>query len=297
MQRRSTAAGLSPRAAQLPPDRAEYYGHICSLVCEYRNTSEDNRRLLAASSVRRRVSVRHRAGTRCRCRRRSSLCEAPRRQFIETKPRSKLVHRPKLAPRDRQVDARAGAGGGMGRPRRHGLAARTSARAVLYDRPTSQPPRRSRLCSVCSPTARGARSPSSTSPKTVAAQIPASASLSRRLLVGDRGMLTAAPARTWPPSGWITALRGPAIRTLVTSGALQLSVTMNRTWARSRTRTIRVSGSSSARTRCWPMNALESEGSYSTPPRSSSRRSTPRHSAPTGHCAAGTRSGYAWARS
>ena len=68
-------------------------------------------------------------------------------------------------------------------------------------------------------------------PKTVAAQI---AKLRERfalqtvVLVGDRGMLTAARIRedVAPIEGleWITALRGPAIRTLVTSGALQLSV-------------------------------------------------------------------------
>jgi hypothetical protein len=46
--------------------------------------------------------------------------------------------------------------------------------------------------------------------------------------VGDRGMLTEARLREdiRPEDGldWITALRGPAIRDLVTSGCLQLSL-------------------------------------------------------------------------
>ncbi len=51
--------------------------------------------------------------------------------------------------------------------------------------------------------------------------------LSRVVLVGDRGMLTQARIREEvQPSGldWITALRGPAIRQLVESGAVQMSL-------------------------------------------------------------------------
>ena len=51
--------------------------------------------------------------------------------------------------------------------------------------------------------------------------------LSRVVLVGDRGMLTQARIREQvQPSGleWITALRGPAIRQLVESGAVQMSL-------------------------------------------------------------------------
>ena len=51
--------------------------------------------------------------------------------------------------------------------------------------------------------------------------------LSRVVLVGDRGMLTQARVREQvQPSGldWITALRGPAIRQLVESGAVQMSL-------------------------------------------------------------------------
>ncbi len=50
----------------------------------------------------------------------------------------------------------------------------------------------------------------------------------RLVLVGDRGMITAARIREdlqpIPGLAWITALRAPAIRQLVTSGALQLSL-------------------------------------------------------------------------
>ena len=51
--------------------------------------------------------------------------------------------------------------------------------------------------------------------------------LSRVVLVGDRGMLTEARIREEvEPAGldWVSALRGPAIRKLVDSGAVQLSL-------------------------------------------------------------------------
>jgi transposase len=51
--------------------------------------------------------------------------------------------------------------------------------------------------------------------------------LSRVVLVGDRGMLTEpqiGKLRQHPGLGWISALRGPAIRELVESGSLQLSL-------------------------------------------------------------------------
>jgi transposase len=51
--------------------------------------------------------------------------------------------------------------------------------------------------------------------------------LSRVVLVGDRGMLTETQLvtlRQFPGVGWISALRGPAIRDLVESGALQQSL-------------------------------------------------------------------------
>ena len=47
--------------------------------------------------------------------------------------------------------------------------------------------------------------------------------LSRVVLVGDRGMLTEAPRRGQTVD-WVSALRGPAIRALVDSGAVQLSL-------------------------------------------------------------------------
>jgi transposase len=51
--------------------------------------------------------------------------------------------------------------------------------------------------------------------------------IARIVLVGDRGMLTEAQLRllrTHPGLGWISALRSPAIRDLVESGTLQLSL-------------------------------------------------------------------------
>ncbi len=68
-------------------------------------------------------------------------------------------------------------------------------------------------------------------PKTLAAQVQKVRErfgLQRLVLVGDRGMITAARIREdlqpIPGLAWITALRAPAIRQLVTSGALQLSL-------------------------------------------------------------------------
>ncbi len=51
--------------------------------------------------------------------------------------------------------------------------------------------------------------------------------LSRVILVGDRGMLTQTQIeylKAYPGVGWISALRGPAIRKLVESGSLQMSL-------------------------------------------------------------------------
>lgn len=51
--------------------------------------------------------------------------------------------------------------------------------------------------------------------------------LSRVVLVGDRGMLTQTQIKhlkTYPGVGWISALRSPAIRKLVESGVLQMSL-------------------------------------------------------------------------
>jgi transposase len=67
-------------------------------------------------------------------------------------------------------------------------------------------------------------------PRTVAAEVEKLRErfgLTRVVLVGDRGMITSARIREdLQPNGldWITALRGPAIKKLVESGALQLSL-------------------------------------------------------------------------
>ena len=53
-------------------------------------------------------------------------------------------------------------------------------------------------------------------------------SLERVVLVGDRGMITSAPIeadlKQAPGFEWITALRGPAIRKLVDTGVLDVSL-------------------------------------------------------------------------
>ena len=67
-------------------------------------------------------------------------------------------------------------------------------------------------------------------PKTVPAQVERLQErfkLSRVVLVGDRGMLTKTQInalREHPGVGWISALRGPAIRALVECGAIQMSL-------------------------------------------------------------------------
>lgn len=68
-------------------------------------------------------------------------------------------------------------------------------------------------------------------PKTLASQIEKLRErfvLKRVVLVGDRGMITSArieeDLKTHPGLGWISSLRSPAIRKLVTSGQLQMSL-------------------------------------------------------------------------
>jgi len=67
-------------------------------------------------------------------------------------------------------------------------------------------------------------------PKTVPDQVEtlrARFGVARVVLVGDRGLLTQTQIehlKTYPGLGWISALRSPAIRALVDSGALQLSL-------------------------------------------------------------------------
>jgi transposase len=67
-------------------------------------------------------------------------------------------------------------------------------------------------------------------PKTVLSQVTKLQdrfALDRVVLVGDRGMLTSAQIKAigrHPGVGWISALRGPAIRALVESGAIQMSL-------------------------------------------------------------------------
>ena len=95
-------------------------------------------------------------------------------------------------------------------------------------------------------------------PATVASQV---AKLKQRfrlrhvVLVGDRGMLTAARIeQTLRPAGldWITALRGPAIRQL--AACCNSPCSTQGIWLKSAVPTIRTSGWWCARTRCWPRN-------------------------------------------
>jgi hypothetical protein len=65
------------------------------------------------------------------------------------------------------------------------------------------------------------------------------------VLVGDRGMLTAARLREdVGPAGldWITALRAPQVKALARDGDLQLSLSDETAWPRSPPRTSPASG-------------------------------------------------------
>ena len=94
---------------------------------------------------------------------------------------------------------------------------------------------------------------------------------SKVVLVGDRGMLTEARIREdVKPAGldWISALRGPAVRSLVESGAVQpLAVRRGPTWWRCEATPIRASASWCAAIRCWPRRGRASETNCSRPPR------------------------------
>ena len=95
------------------------------------------------------------------------------------------------------------------------------------------------------------------------------------VLVGDRGMITQARIdQELKPAGldWITALRAPAIRTLVEGGALQMSLFDQRDSLPERSRrssprpTFPASGSWCAATAIWPANAPASARLCSPPP-------------------------------
>ena len=99
-------------------------------------------------------------------------------------------------------------------------------------------------------------------PTTVAAQVTKVKDrfgITKVVLVGDRGMLTAARLREdVAPAGldWITALRAPQVKKLVRGGDLQLTLFDTQpTWPRSPRRTSPASGWWPARTRSWKPSA------------------------------------------
>ena len=121
--------------------------------------------------------------------------------------------------------------------------------------------------------------------------------LSRVVLVGDRGMLTEARIREdVKPAGldWIGALRGPAIRKLVASGAIQLSLFDERDLVEVRADAHPANASSCAAIRCSPRSARASARICLRPPRSCSvgdsvdGRRRPHHPTTAASATAGT---------
>jgi hypothetical protein len=94
-------------------------------------------------------------------------------------------------------------------------------------------------------------------PKTAASQVSKIRDrfgISRVLLAGDRGMLTAARLREDPGPAdldWITALRAPQVSRLVRDSALQLTLFDTADLAEIPTPTTPASGWWPARTRSW----------------------------------------------
>ena len=129
-------------------------------------------------------------------------------------------------------------------------------------------------------------------PATVAAQVTRLKDrfgITRVVLVGDRGMLTAARLREdVRPAGldWITALRAPQVKKLARGGDLQLTLFGPATWPRSPPRTSPASGWSPARTPSWKPNGPASAKACSKPPRPTWPRSPQPARGPGGRCAA-----------
>ena len=115
-------------------------------------------------------------------------------------------------------------------------------------------------------------------------------SLSRIVVVGDRGLLTNARIREElePASlAWITARRAPQISELVEQGDVELSLFDERTWPRSPPRNcIPANDSSCAAIRCWRQDGRESASPCWWPPKRSSKRSCAQRRAPTARCGA-----------
>ena len=133
-------------------------------------------------------------------------------------------------------------------------------------------------------------------PATVAAQVTKVKDrfgIGRVVLVGDRGMLTAARLREDVAPAhldWITALRAPQVKALVRGGDLQLTLFDQPTWPRSPPRTSPASGWWPARTRSWKPSGPASAKACWPPPRPTWTRSPRPARGPGGRCAARTRS-------
>ena len=133
-------------------------------------------------------------------------------------------------------------------------------------------------------------------PKTVASQVAKVKDrfgLSRVVLVGDRGMLTAARLREdVGPPGWTGSPRCAPRRSRPWSATARCSCpcSMRQTWPRSLTRTIPVSGWWPARTRSWKPSGPANANHCSPPPKLTWRKSPPRSRGTAGRCAARTRS-------
>ena len=134
-------------------------------------------------------------------------------------------------------------------------------------------------------------------PATVAAQVTKVKDrfgITKVVLVGDRGMLTAARLREDVAPAhldWITALRAPQVKKLVRGrGPAADPVRPGRTWPRSPPRTSPASGWWPARTRSWKPNAPASGKACWPPPKPTWPRSPRPARGPGGRCAARTRS-------
>ena len=82
--------------------------------------------------------------------------------------------------------------------------------------------------------------------------------------MGDRGMLTQAQIRKLkqhPGLGWISALRGPAIRELVETSCLQLSLFHQTNLAEITSPNIPVNDWRPASILCWPKSAAANAAS------------------------------------
>jgi hypothetical protein len=140
-------------------------------------------------------------------------------------------------------------------------------------------------------------------PKTVAAQVTRVKDrfgISRVVLAGDRGMLTAARLREdVRPEGldWITALRAPQVKKLVRDGDLQLTLFDAQDLAEITSPTSPGSGWWPARTRSAKPSGPASGNPCSPPPRLTWPRSPRPARGPGGRGAARTRSRCARAES